>query len=646
MDNSGTTNGGDDTSPDQTATITVTAVNDAPVFTLGFDPAVRANNGPTVVSGLVTGVSPGLLSPTDEAGQALDFELTTSGALMFVANGQPRIELQNSDPTVGNLLFETVASSHGCATIDVRLSDNGGTANNGVDESLQSFTLCAALTSVQTIENPETGTFDIHLVDLSEGKPDRLKLEIDANGDLVVTDLDYAVVNLTANPPQISNGTVVSLGTGVGITVDLMGGDDTIEIDFSNSPFGALDWSLTINGGAGFDVLTFNGMVPLGTGSLTAGESDSPTDPSKKDLESILVNGTITSSGVTLTAQINLELNADITTNNLGDVRLAAIEHDIFGSNCATINGGGPIVNLHGSTGIAGVAIVNLTGTVTMTSSAGAILGCEGAISVTADTLLLDAATSVGAALFQDGQLTDVRSLQTRVAKLSVQANGLGVFIANDGPVEILQSPDSSSLLGGVHIWPLGDGEARRVSFDAFTAPPWQNARNPLDVNDDLFVTPIDVLVLTNFLNSSGAGSLPTLRPINAPFLDVNGDKTHSSNDVLRIVNFLNQTGFALAEGESLVPSSTNPSELPWWVMPPRNNSDRLVWTVKTDERHELETPTRRPAVAIDATTARPDVLSGYDQAIELFEYEAADDLELTISDIATEIAETLHSSD
>ena len=73
MDDGGTLNGGDDTSPDQTFTINVTAVNDAPVFTLGFDPAVESNSGPTVVSGFATGVSPGLLSPPDEAGQTLGF---------------------------------------------------------------------------------------------------------------------------------------------------------------------------------------------------------------------------------------------------------------------------------------------------------------------------------------------------------------------------------------------------------------------------------------------------------------------------------------------------------------------------------------------------------------------------------------------
>jgi hypothetical protein len=631
-----------------TAVISVKSVNDAPVFTLGFDPAVKANNGPTVVTGFATAIIPGLLSPPDEASQTLVFELTTTGSLAFVANGQPRIELQNSDPSTGDLLFETVAGSHGCATIDARLSDNGGTANNGVDESLQTFELCAALTSVQTIENPETGALDIHVVDLLPGgKPDRLKLALDANGDLVVTDLDYAVINLTSNPPQVSNGTIVSLGTDVSITIDLMGGDDTLEIDFSNSPFGALDRSITINGGAGFDVLTISGVVSLGSGSFTAGETASPTDPSRKDLESILVNAMISATDVTLTAQVNLELNAGIVTRNFGDVRLSAVEHDILGSNCAMIDANGQLVNLHGTTGIAGIIISNPSGTVTLTSSGGAIVGCEGAVSVTADTLVLDAATSIGAALFQNGQLTDVRPLQTDVARLSIQAQGLGVFIANDGPVEILQAPDSTSLLGGVHIWPLGDGEARRLSIAAVAAPPWQNARNSFDVNNDTIVSPFDVLVVFNFINGFGAGKLPAQYTPDAHYLDVNGDGWSSASDILHVINFLNWTDFAMAEGESLVPSSTDPSEFPWWAMPAGDRSDRLNWRARATNRDDVKkASTQHAAVIATVATTRPSVWSEHDRHVESSSDEAAVALELVISEIAADIVRTLNSGD
>lgn len=69
----------------------------------------------------------------------------------------------------------------------------------------------------------------------------------------------------------------------------------------------------------------------------------------------------------------------------------------------------------------------------------------------------------------------------------------------------------------------------------------WQNTGQPLDVNDDLFVTPADVLVGVNRLNLQGGGFLDS-RPADSelPFVDTNGDGGHSSNDILTVINALN----------------------------------------------------------------------------------------------------------
>jgi hypothetical protein len=47
QDNGGTANGGVDTSPSQTFTITVNSVNDAPSFTKGGDQSVNNSAGPS-----------------------------------------------------------------------------------------------------------------------------------------------------------------------------------------------------------------------------------------------------------------------------------------------------------------------------------------------------------------------------------------------------------------------------------------------------------------------------------------------------------------------------------------------------------------------------------------------------------------------
>lgn len=102
-----------------------------------------------------------------------------------------------------------------------------------------------------------------------------------------------------------------------------------------------------------------------------------------------------------------------------------------------------------------------------------------------------------------------------------------------------------------------GDADPRpsRISFgpggSAFSPTPWTNPRDPLDVNNDGFVTPADALMMINAINISGPRTLP---PIPAggdalpPFRDTNWDNVLEAADVLNIVNFLNST--AAGEGE------------------------------------------------------------------------------------------------
>lgn len=61
----------------------------------------------------------------------------------------------------------------------------------------------------------------------------------------------------------------------------------------------------------------------------------------------------------------------------------------------------------------------------------------------------------------------------------------------------------------------------------------------PLDVNDDGNVTPLDVLLVINDLNSRGS-RLPARGPSDTEYLDSTGDGAVSPLDVLVIINALN----------------------------------------------------------------------------------------------------------
>ncbi|MCO6456108.1 MAG: hypothetical protein J5I93_12480 [Pirellulaceae bacterium] len=82
---------------------------------------------------------------------------------------------------------------------------------------------------------------------------------------------------------------------------------------------------------------------------------------------------------------------------------------------------------------------------------------------------------------------------------------------------------------------------------------PWQNPRDPHNVNDDLMVAPSDALILINQINSQGTGPLPALAAGLAPppYVDVSGDRNLAPNDVLLVLNYLNQPSDGEGEGEA-----------------------------------------------------------------------------------------------
>lgn len=73
--------------------------------------------------------------------------------------------------------------------------------------------------------------------------------------------------------------------------------------------------------------------------------------------------------------------------------------------------------------------------------------------------------------------------------------------------------------------------------------PEWQNPSNPLDVDDDLRITPLDALLVIQALNRYGSGALPARSEAEMapPFPDTNGDHTLEPRDALKIINRLNR---------------------------------------------------------------------------------------------------------
>ncbi|MGC4055836.1 MAG: hypothetical protein QM757_44045 [Paludibaculum sp.] len=88
--------------------ISVAAVNDPPVYTIGANVTVIEDFGPFTATGWATGIGPGA---ANETGQVLAFQLTTNNPTLF--STAPAVS-----PT-GTLTFQTAPNANGTATVNI-----------------------------------------------------------------------------------------------------------------------------------------------------------------------------------------------------------------------------------------------------------------------------------------------------------------------------------------------------------------------------------------------------------------------------------------------------------------------------------------------------------------------------------------------
>lgn len=171
-----------------------------------------------------------------------------------------------------------------------------------------------------------------------------------------------------------------------------------------------------------------------------------------------------------------------------------------------------------------------------------------------------------------DGQLEEGQEVQwfsfeglegQQIALLDVSGDwtdaDLKVFLPNGqflttGPVSVgvfAVLPETGSYLVAV----AGTGQ-EEVSYEVQWRrihSSWQNPANPLDVNSDGLVTPLDALLVINYINLMGAGVLPQPNEgaLPPPFVDVVGSGDVVPLDVLLVINHLNRQGNVEGEGIS-----------------------------------------------------------------------------------------------
>lgn len=119
--------------------------------------------------------------------------------------------------------------------------------------------------------------------------------------------------------------------------------------------------------------------------------------------------------------------------------------------------------------------------------------------------------------------------------------------------------PDLSFDFGDVDALPLvGNFDPPVVQDPASLAGDYTNRADPLDVNGDGVISPLDAVLVVNNLNVSGPRLFTsTARTTTGPFLDVNGDRFMTTLDAQLIIIHLNAGGAEESPGEGEPPLAT-----------------------------------------------------------------------------------------
>jgi hypothetical protein len=222
-------------SPPQSFVISVTGVNDAPSFTKGANQTVDEDAGAQSVPDWATGISAG----PNESGQTVTFAITnnTNPGLFSAA---PAVS-----PT-GTLTYTPAANQHGTATITLKITDNGGTANGGVDESsTQSFGI-----TVTAVNDPPTSSGRAYGANSLETN---MKRSIDAASGLLVGVADAADVAGNGSwAPTITVGTVNGVAPSGGTITTTIAGVGTVVADAATGAF-TIDPAPGVTGNVSFN---------------------------------------------------------------------------------------------------------------------------------------------------------------------------------------------------------------------------------------------------------------------------------------------------------------------------------------------------------------------------------------------------------
>lgn len=136
-----------------------------------------------------------------------------------------------------------------------------------------------------------------------------------------------------------------------------------------------------------------------------------------------------------------------------------------------------------------------------------------------------------------------------QIVAVGPASHGGTVTIAADGK-QLVYAPAPGFTGTETWTYTVADPSGRKVVATVVVnvMPSWQNLHHPLDVNSDGVVSPIDALLVINYLNSGLPARLEGV-PSGPPLRDVNGDGYISPLDALLVINYLQLQAAGAGEG-------------------------------------------------------------------------------------------------
>ena len=511
VDNGGSVAPDVNRSAEQVFTITINAVNDAPVFTPGSNVTVNEDSG-EYSQAWATGIlaAAGLpATATDESGQIIDFSVSVNNPSLFSV--QPTVS------RTGQLQFTTARDAFGTALLTIVAIDRGP---SGAQDQNTSAPYVLTVTIDPRNDAPiavnDTYSTNENTV-LTLNAPGLLSNDTDA-------DLPNNVLSVVPSTAPSARGALVTVNANGSIVYD---------------PTGVASIQQLSNGATAVDTFTYK--IVDNTGA-----------------ESSLATVTINVTGVNdAPVAVNDTFSVGLGQAQLLDVLLNDFDVD------SPIDSASIVVT---SLPAFGTVVVNQTGVVQYTPGGGfrgndsfryTVRDTAGNVSNEATVSILvnsrptandDAATTVKNTPVNINVLSNDVDTDGTLNPATVQIviapapSGTATVLPN-GTIQFVPATDFFGLVTLTYVVSDNSGTGSNTADVDIRVlrSKWQNPRNSLDVNADTFISPIDALLIINRLNNPSFNrNLTISNPPVPPYLDTSGDEVLSPLDALLVINRLN----------------------------------------------------------------------------------------------------------